>query len=121
MKDDSFKEFTLDQLRDLDGVSCRAMFGGHGLYCNGAFFAIIFNGRLYFKTDTTTGKQYIEKGMKPFRPSANQKLKTYYEVPADILEDPELLTVWARKAIKCQSQKKPLGRDECYEEGSRLR
>ena len=32
MKEDSFKDFVLDQLSDLRGVTCRAMFGGYGVY-----------------------------------------------------------------------------------------
>jgi TfoX/Sxy family transcriptional regulator of competence genes len=31
-KDESFKDFVLDQLRELDDVEARRMFGGHGLY-----------------------------------------------------------------------------------------
>jgi TfoX/Sxy family transcriptional regulator of competence genes len=27
-------------------------------------------------------------------------LKTYYEVPADILEDPEQLAAWAKRSTK---------------------
>ena len=50
MPNDSFKEFVLDQLSQLGQVECRAMFGGHGLYHNEAFFGIISKGRLYFKT-----------------------------------------------------------------------
>ncbi|MBI3611183.1 MAG: TfoX/Sxy family protein [Nitrospirae bacterium] len=104
MKRDSFKEFVLDQLRDLDGLSSRAMFGGYGLYQDGAFFGIIFKGRLYFKTDATTAKEYTQRAMKPFRPNAKQMLKTYYEVPVDIIEDPDLLTEWAIKAIKRRAE-----------------
>ena len=100
MKTDSFKDFVLDQLRDLGRVDCRVMFGGYGLYQNGAFFGIIYKGRLYFKTNATTAQSYIEKGMKPFRPNAKMTLKTYYEVPVDIIEDSDRLTQWAGKAIK---------------------
>jgi TfoX/Sxy family transcriptional regulator of competence genes len=32
IKDDSFKDFVLDQLQGLDDVSARGMFGGYGLY-----------------------------------------------------------------------------------------
>lgn len=100
MKDESFKEFVLDQLSDLERVSCRAMFGGHGLYCNGIFFGIIHKGRLYFKTNDKTRPKYINEGMKPFQPNSKQTLKNYYEVPADVMEDPDRLVDWARKAIK---------------------
>jgi DNA transformation protein len=107
MKRDSFKEFVLDQLRDLGGVDCRAMFGGYGLYQDEAFFGIIYKGRLYFKTDETTAKLYIEKGMKPFRPNTKQMLKTYYELPVEVMEDSNQLAEWAAKAIQCQSESKP--------------
>ena len=102
MKDDSFKEFVLDQLRNLGSVEARAMFGGHGLYSGNLFFGILHNGRLYFKTKASTAPAYIEKGMKPFRPNAKMTLKNYYEVPADILEDSDLLEEWAKKAIHCK-------------------
>jgi len=36
--------------------------------------------------------------MKPFRPNAKQTLKTYYEVPVDIIEDSEQLVEWSEKA-----------------------
>jgi len=99
MKSDSFKEFVLDQLRGLDDLSSRAMFGGYGLYQDGAFFGILFKGRLYFKTDATTVKEYRRRGMKPFRPNTRQTLKNYYEVPVEIIEDPDCLAEWARRAF----------------------
>ncbi|MBI3312343.1 MAG: TfoX/Sxy family protein [Candidatus Omnitrophica bacterium] len=99
MTRDSFKEFVLDQLSGLGAVTCRAMFGGYGLYQGAVFFGIMFKGRLYFKTDSATQTFYRSMGMKPFRPSAAQTLKTYYEVPADILEDSDQLLAWARQAI----------------------
>lgn len=99
MMRDFFKEFVLDQLSGLGAVTCRAMFGGYGLYHGAVFFGIIFKGRLYFKTDPTTQLRYREMSMKPFRPSAAQTLKTYYEVPADILEDSDQCLAWARQAI----------------------
>jgi DNA transformation protein len=33
--------------------------------------------------------------MKPFRPNAKQTLKSFYEVPVDIIEDSEYLAEWA--------------------------
>ena len=83
------------------------MFGGYGIYSGKAFFGIIFKGRLYFKTDATTARAYIQGGMKPFRPNAKMTLKTYYEVPVDMIEDPAQLTDWAKTAIRCQTQTRP--------------
>jgi DNA transformation protein and related proteins len=100
MKTESFKEFVLDQLRDLQGVTCHGMFGGFGLYHGKVFFGIIHKDRLYFKTDGASRSAYLKQGMKPFRPNAKQTLTSYYEVPVDILEDADQLTSWARTATK---------------------
>lgn len=76
MKHDPLKDCVLDQLGELDGAICRAMFGGYGLYHGKVFFGIIYKGRLYFKTDSTTRLAYLKRDMKPFRPNAKQTLKT---------------------------------------------
>jgi DNA transformation protein and related proteins len=57
-KQDGFRDFVLDQLSDLHSVTCRAMFGGYGLYCGRVFFGIAHKGRLYFKTNATTAPRY---------------------------------------------------------------
>lgn len=106
MKSDSFKEFVLDQLRPLGRVACRAMFGGYGFYHKDIFFGIVFKGRLYFKTDSRTRSEYLKREMKPFRPNPRQTLKTYYEVPIEIIEDDEELALWARTAVNCPTRKK---------------
>lgn len=99
MKQDSFKDYVLDQLQGMESVTHRAMFGGYGLYCGDVFFAILHQGRLYFKTSEPTRPAYEEYGMQPFSPSDKQTLKNYYEVPADVLEDEEQLIFWAERAV----------------------
>ena len=98
-KDDGFKDFVLDQLSDLSGLTCRAMFGGYGLYQREKFFGIIHKGRLYFKVTPATVSLYKRQGMKPFRPNAKQTIKSFYEVPVDVLEDREQLTAWVTQAV----------------------
>lgn len=99
-KHDGFRDFVLDQLADLRGVSARAMFGGYGLYQQTTFFGIIHKGRLYFKVTVQTLPRYTEQSMKPFRPNAKQTLKSFYEVPVSIIEDAETLTQWANDAVE---------------------
>ena len=65
------------------------MFGGYGLYQDETFFGIVHKGRLYFKIDDSTVGEYRKRKMKPFRPNAKQTLKSYYQVPLEILEDAE--------------------------------
>jgi DNA transformation protein len=100
IKTDSFKDFVLDQLDGLRGVTCRSMFGGYGLYQGEVFFGIIHKGRLYFKTNETSRAAYRERGMKSFRPNRKQTLRTYYEVPVDVMENAEQLVVWAGQATR---------------------
>ncbi|NIR46628.1 MAG: TfoX/Sxy family protein [Gemmatimonadetes bacterium] len=100
MSGDSFLDYVLDQLSGLSGLEARRMFGAHGLYRDGVFFAIVDDGRLYFKTDEPTREEYRRRGMGPFQPTPKQTLKTYYEVPADVLEDDEALALWAEGAVR---------------------
>ena len=97
-KHDGFRDFVLDQVNELPGLTHRAMFGGYGLYCGRVFFGIVHRGRLYFKTNVNTAPRYRERKMKPFRPNAKQTLNTYYEVPVDVLEDAGEPTIWAQQA-----------------------
>ena len=87
MNPPGFKEYVLDQLRDLPEVQCRAMFGGHGLYQGGTFFGILFRGRLYFKTDDQSIANYEARGMEPFiyeKPDGKTMTMAYHEVPAEV-------------------------------------
>ena len=91
----------LDQLSGVDALGCRWMFGGHGLYRGGTLFGIVSGGRVYFKTDDVTAGRYAVRGMNPFRPADGGPLRTYYEVPADVLHDRACLTEWAQAAARC--------------------
>jgi DNA transformation protein len=97
-RDDSFKDYVMDNLADLRPVRCRPMFGGHGFYLADRFFGIIYRGHLYFRTDDKSRAAYVERGAAPFRPRTGLGLAMYYEVPADIVDDPDQLTAWARRA-----------------------
>ncbi len=113
MADDSFKEFVLDQLSALPEVRARAMFGAHGLYSGESFFGILDEGRLFFKTDARSQADYTARGMGPFTYESKGKMMTmsYHEVPPNVLEQPQELTEWARKAIGiAANSKKPARR-----------
>jgi DNA transformation protein len=93
-------EYVLEQLQGLGRLTSRRMFSGVGLYSDGLFFGLLYHDRLYFKTDDTTRPEYEARGSEGFRPRPNiMRLKMrYYTVPADVLEDPEELVNWARRA-----------------------
>jgi DNA transformation protein len=97
-KRDSFRDYVSEQLGD--GVEIRPMFGGYGLYRGDRFFGILFKSRLYFRTLPRDRKKYLDRGMTPFKPNARMTLKTYFEVPADVLEERETLRAWALEAAR---------------------
>jgi DNA transformation protein len=97
---ETFQRFVLDQFDPLGDVSPRAMFGGVGLYYRGVFFGIIAGDVLYLKVDDTTRSDYIRAGMGPFVPYPERAgTMQYYAVPVDVLENPEQLARWAKRAI----------------------
>ena len=100
--DNSFKAFVLDQLSALPELRAKAMFGAHGLYAGDKFFGILDAGRLFFKTDAQSQKDYEACGMGPFTYEMKGKVMTmaYHEVPTDVLEQPAELVEWARRAIR---------------------
>ncbi|WP_165251049.1 TfoX/Sxy family protein [Paludisphaera soli] len=87
------------RLLALGDVSTRSMFGGRAIYQAGTIFALAFAGRLYFKVDGESRGEYEARGMGPFRPSERQTLRSYHEVPADVLGDQEALLAWAAEAV----------------------
>lgn len=93
--------YVVDQLSSFARITSRRMFGGVGLYADELFFALIADDCLYFKADDSNRADYTSLGARPFVPFPDDPKSismSYYQVPAEILEDPDELAVWARKA-----------------------
>src|SRR4051812_48770341 len=90
----------IDLLSPLGEVTARPLFGGHGLYWGETIFGIVFRGRLYLKVDEGSKGDFLARGMEPFRPNERQTLKSYYEVPPEVLADAEALLLWVGEAIR---------------------
>ncbi len=109
-----FVEFLLnDAMRHIDGLRVRPMFGAHGFYQNGIFFALTSDDELYFKVDDENRIEYKKAGSRPFtymRKKKEMKL-SYWTVPAEVLEDPRELVKWVEKAVaaglRAKEKKKP--------------
>jgi DNA transformation protein and related proteins len=115
----SYREFVLDQLgRVADGVRGRGMFGGVGIYAGDLFFALIGDDTLYLKVDDSNRGDFVKAGMGPFLPfGEGGEVMQYYEIPADVLDEPDKLRPWVEKAIgvakrakSAKSAKKPATR-----------
>ena len=83
-------------------VTARSMFGGIGLYLEGKYFGLIFDGVLYFRTDAASRNAYLERGMPAFqpkdRPRGPKTVDRNFQVPDEVMEDPDILRAWAIKA-----------------------
>src|SRR6267142_4572107 len=97
----SFRTFIVDQLgRVVPRLRARRMFGGVGIYAGALFFALVDADTLYFKVDDSNRPDFEARGMSPFLPFGDERDKMqYYEVPADLLDDPDALRPWAEKSI----------------------
>ena len=96
-----YLDYVLEQLAGLGHVSQRRMFGGVGLYSGELFFGLIDDDTLFFKTDESNAAEYQARNMPRFMPPSDRPMGPmgYHQVPADIIEDAEMLVAWARKAI----------------------
>jgi len=101
----AYLDYVLDQLREAGPVEIKRMFGGAGLYLNGVIFALVADDVLYFKVGPYNLADYEARGCGTFAPTrkdgtpmAGAGRMPYRAVPDDILEDPENLARWARKA-----------------------
>ncbi|MFQ5783374.1 MAG: TfoX/Sxy family protein [Alphaproteobacteria bacterium] len=101
-QDDEFLDYVLDQLAGLGGVAARRMFGGYGLFRDGAMFGLISGDALYFKAGAANRADFEAAGAAPFSYARKGRriALAYRAVPADVLDDADSLCIWARKACE---------------------
>lgn len=85
------------------------MFGGTGIYAGDLFFALIANDTVYFKVDDATRPAFEARGLGPFQPyGPGGEVMQYYEIPEDLLEDPEALAPWIVAALGVAAHKRQI-------------
>ncbi|MBV9108633.1 MAG: TfoX/Sxy family protein [Gemmatimonadetes bacterium] len=95
-----YRAYVLEQLGRVAPVTHRSMFGGVGIYSDGIFFALMADDALYLKVDDSNLGDFEAVGTGPFSPFGDPSMvMRYYELPADLLEDPDALRPWVFKAI----------------------
>ena len=106
---DEFIDYIIDQLAGWGEVTARRMFGGAGLYCDGRMFGLVADDVAYLKVDDSNRKDFVKAEASPFNPYPD-KVKTYvmsyYEIPADVLENPTVLAEWAQRSLDIARKKK---------------
>ena len=102
---DDYVENILECLQSTGTVREKSMFGGFGLYMDDLMFALVADDVLYFKTSDNNRDDYIERNLKPFcYERAGKKITmSYFEAPAEVFDDEEMMSLWANRAITSAS------------------
>ena len=112
-KDDFAKYVSDELLREVDGISIRRMFDGHGIYRYGIFVGLINHGIVYLKVDTGNQKKFEERGSKPFvyrSHSGKPTTLSFWELPPEIMDDAQEIVPWIigayEAALRSKKKKK---------------
>lgn len=76
----------------------RSMFGGQCLMSVTGMFCVVWRQRVYLRVSETTRAHFERYGMRPFEPMAKVQLRSYYQVPPDVVADVERLREWMETA-----------------------
>jgi DNA transformation protein len=100
--DAEFAAHCVELLAGFGPARARRMFGGHGLYLDGLFVALIADGTLYLKADAQARAAFEAAGCRPFEYAAHDGRRSvmgYWSAPPEATESPALLQPWLRLAL----------------------
>jgi DNA transformation protein len=103
MAADDYPAYCAELLSAAGSVRRRRMFGGHGLYVDGLFVAIIAFDRLYLKANADTAPRFEAAGGERFVHSAAGRQPVslnFWTTPAEAMESPARMRPWARLAAQ---------------------
>ena len=94
-------DYLHDVFRLLGTVRVRRMFGGHGVYLDDLFFALVDDEVLYLKADAESAAHFRELGLRQFEYVKEGKAMAmgYYEAPPEVLDDAEQARFWGQLAV----------------------
>jgi DNA transformation protein len=102
MRPSGFVDHCLELLSPLGAARARRMFGGHGLYVDDLFVALILGERLYLKANADTAPRFQAEGGQPFSYERDGKTASlgFWTPPAEAMESPSLMLPWGRLAMQ---------------------
>jgi DNA transformation protein and related proteins len=83
-------------------VVVRRLFGGAGVYADGAMFALVHDGVIYLKSDEQNAPAFEREQLPPFvyeTKDGKRAVMSYRRMPERLYDDPEELAIWARDAL----------------------
>jgi DNA transformation protein len=99
---DKLADYLLELLAPLGPVAARRMFGGAGLFHGGTMFGLLARDEVFFKVGDANRADYEAAGEAPFSygtKHGEHVLTSYWRCPPELLDDPDELRDWARKAV----------------------
>ncbi len=99
---EEYRDYVMELLAPLGAVAPRRMFGGLGIFYDGTMFALVADDTLYFKVDDSNRGDFEAAGAAPFSYRAKggrRGVMSYYQAPAEVLEEAEQALSWAAKAV----------------------
>ena len=100
---DDFANYCAELFAPLGSVRVKRMFGGHGLYVDDVFVAIVTSETLYLKADEQTAQRFEAQGCTAFSYEAKGRKRVslgYWSAPAEAMDSPALMRPWARLALE---------------------
>ncbi|MBP6338825.1 MAG: TfoX/Sxy family protein [Vitreoscilla sp.] len=97
-----FVNWCSELLAPLGPVRIKRMFGGHGLYVDEIFIALVAGETLYLKVDGDTRAQFEAAGCRLFEytfPGGMTGHLNYFSAPDDAMDSPAQMQPWARLAM----------------------
>ncbi|HEV8688821.1 MAG TPA: TfoX/Sxy family protein [Ideonella sp.] len=101
-KTDETVRWCCELLAPLGSVRAKRMFGGHGLYVDEVFVAIIVGDDLFLKTDEASRPAFEAAGCHPFEfqtADGKKVAMSYWSAPAEAMDSPAQMLPWARQAL----------------------
>jgi DNA transformation protein len=96
-----------DLFQDFGPIALKRFFGGEGIYSGDVMIGMIFDERIYFKTDENTRRNFAVEKSKPFtfkkHSTGETVITTWFALPDRLYDDPDELAGWARAALDVAS------------------
>ena len=109
-----FVDHCSELLSALGQPRARRMFGGHGLYVDAQFVALIISEVLYLKADAIARPAFEAAGCQPFgyaTKTGERAVLAYWSAPDEAMESPAQMLPWARlamaSALRAAAAKRP--------------
>lgn len=99
------KAFVAELFAGLGAVQIKRMFGGAGIYAEGVMFALLSDDVVYLKADDALKAELATAPFSFGRATGEQVDTSYWRLPEDALDEPDIAAEWGRKALRVAQTK----------------